>query len=154
EDYQKNVELRNKILNELNARRRDRIDQLRRAGSTFIDIVKSLKDQENKDKYGKYMELLRLAKEAKKSEWRQPKLLQDGSKDCLLLEEHSNIDGSDGYNKSILLSDALKAKKKWEILVIDDDNSRKQIFSDILQGHKISFVSNSYEANGLIMSKQ
>lgn len=90
-DYGKNQESRNKLLDNLNARRRDRIDQIQKSGITFIDLIKTLNDNRIKEEQGKYLELLKESKNNKKDKWRKPALFPDGSKDCVLLDENSDI---------------------------------------------------------------
>lgn len=90
-DYQKNVSLKNNLLSELNARRRDRVDQITKRGTTFLGLVESLRDREVRENQGRHMELVRMAKEKKRSEWRNPITFADGTQDCVLMDEHSII---------------------------------------------------------------
>jgi hypothetical protein len=88
-DYQKNVDGKNKLLNELNARRRDRVEQISKRGTTFIGLVEAMRDREMRETQGRHMELVRLAKQKKISEWREPTSFADGTKDCILMDENS-----------------------------------------------------------------
>lgn len=94
-DYQKNVNLKNNLLNELNARRRDRVDQITKRGTTFLGLIESLRERENREKQGRHLELIRLAKDYKKTEWRKPNVFPDGARDCVLLDEDSIIPTQD-----------------------------------------------------------
>jgi hypothetical protein len=90
-DYQRNLELKNKILGELNARRKDRIDQITKRDKTFLGLIQEFRNREVREIQGRRMELMRMAKEKKKNEWHKPIDYVDGSKDCPLLDEHSEI---------------------------------------------------------------
>jgi hypothetical protein len=90
-DYQKNVGLKNSLLNELNARRRDRVDQITKRGTTFLGLVESLRDRDMRENQGRHMELVRMSKEKKRSEWRKPITFADSTQDCVLMDEHSVI---------------------------------------------------------------
>jgi len=90
-DYQKNVELRRKITGDLNARRRDRSDQLKNIGSTFLGLVNAFNDKKVREIQGRHMEMLKLAGEKKMGEWRQPMRFADGAMDCILLDDESVI---------------------------------------------------------------
>lgn len=153
-DYQKNVELRNKLLNELNARRRDRIDNIKKSGTTFIGIVASLRDRQIRDLQGQHMELVRLAKEKKKNEWRKPTLFPDGSKDCILLDSEStlpeDLEASKRAGVASYLVEKYIADNDKNILVVDDDTSRCQVFASLFGNHKVAFASNAEKATVLL----
>jgi hypothetical protein len=95
QSYQKNVDVKNKILDQLNARRKDRIDQIKRINTTFIGIVEKFRERDLREKEGRHMELIRISKEAKKAEWRKPITFSDGQNDCVLLDEKSILPEKD-----------------------------------------------------------
>ena len=86
-DYQRNVSTRNELLNELNARRRDRIDNIRKSGVTLLGIIEQLRDRETRRIQGEHLELVRMAKEKQKTEWRKVNAFPDGTKDYILLDD-------------------------------------------------------------------
>jgi len=88
-DYQKNVDLRNRILEELNARRTDRADQISRRGTTFMSLVEEFRNEKVREEHGRHIELLKIAKEKKQAIWRSPQLFPDGTKDCILVDENT-----------------------------------------------------------------
>jgi hypothetical protein len=90
-DYQKLLDSKNKILGELNARRRDRVDQINKSDETFFELVRSLKDASVRESQGERMELVRLAREKVTNEWRQPNTYPDGDDDCILLDDQSEL---------------------------------------------------------------
>jgi CheY-like chemotaxis protein len=148
-DYQKNVELRNKLLDELNARRKDRIDQIKKGNTTFLGLIQAFRDKETRESQGRHMELMRLAKQKKLSEWRKPTIFPDGSKDCVLMDPDSELP-----KKNIVMMEDMKSKfidefskeKGKNILVIDDENRRQQFFSEVFKENRIDFASNPDKA--------
>jgi len=121
-DYGKNQESRNKLLDNLNARRRDRIDQIQKSGISFIDMIKALNDKTTKEDQGKYLELLKESKNSKKEKWRKPALFPDGSKDCVLLDENSEIADvntvSSEVNSIDFITEIINSPHKKKIAVI------------------------------------
>lgn len=89
QDYQKNVDTKNKLLEHLNSRRVDRLDQIQKGSTTFIGLVEKLQNRDLREKEGRHMELLRLAKEKKKDEWRKVIQFPSGEKDTILLDDES-----------------------------------------------------------------
>jgi hypothetical protein len=57
-DYQQNLEMRTKLLGELNARRKDRVDQILKRGTTFQGLVEEFRNAEVRKNQGRHMELL------------------------------------------------------------------------------------------------
>src|SRR5690606_25192308 len=133
-DYQKNIDVKNKLLNELNARRRDRVDQITKKGTTFLGIVEDLRDRAVREHQGRHLELVRLAKENKKNLWRKPIKFADSTTDCILMDENSEIAEREivriSDDNSIYTELMIKSKDK-RILLIDDDNKRVQFFQTI-----------------------
>lgn len=90
-DYQKTVDLRRRIIEDLNARRRDRVEQIQKVGSTFLSLVEAFKDDNVRKTQGKQMELMKLSRDKKLSEWRQASIFPDGAKDSILLDDKTEI---------------------------------------------------------------
>lgn len=90
-DYQKNVDMRNKLLSELNGRRKDRVDQIKKSGTTFMGLIENLHTREKREVEGRYIELMKLATDKKKQDWRTPITFPDGTKDCILMDEGSEL---------------------------------------------------------------
>jgi hypothetical protein len=86
-DYKKNQEMRNSILENLNARRRDRIDSISKSGNTFIGLVEAFRDDSVRKAQGKHMELVRLATQKKADDWRDVHNFPDGGKGVFLLDD-------------------------------------------------------------------
>lgn len=145
-EYQKNVDLRNQLLNELNARRRDRIDQIKKGSTTFIGLVQQFRDREMRETHGRNLELVKMAKEKKLNEWRVPKLLPDGSRDCILLDDKSTLPKKNiaRYGSSIV--DRYSNERDKAILIIENDNNRLQFFLDKFKNNKIDMASNCEKA--------
>lgn len=149
DSYRSNVLLRNDLLDELNARRRDRIDQLRKSGTTFLNLVAAFREKEVRDVQGNYAELMRIAKERKAAEFRAQSKFPDGNKDCILMDEKSEV-----LDKEIiLLSDAIsKTVQKYrqlnntKIFILDDDVRRLQFFQQVFKDQNITISSNAYDA--------
>lgn len=152
-DLQKNIELRNKILSELNARRRDRIDQIKKSGTTFMGLIASFREREIREQQGKHMELVRLAKEKKKKEWRQPSVFPDRSKDCVLLDEDSELPEVDIVRSSETESKIAKEFSELSnkrILIVDNDLFRVQFFQEIFKNNTIDIASSYDKAVALL----
>lgn len=88
-DYQKNQEARAKLLESLNTRRKDRVNQIKKSGTSFFDLIQTLDEPEYRDDQGYYLELMKVAKDGLKHDWRDPSLFPDGTKDAVLIDEHS-----------------------------------------------------------------
>ncbi len=146
-NYQKNVDTKNKLLEHLNSRRVDRLDQIKRSGTTFVGMVEAFQKRELREKEGRHLELVRLAKEKKKNEWRQVSQFPDGQKDCILLDEFSEqveqnevvMEGSKLFNKYI--------KENGKRVLIIENNIQKAIFlSQKLKDNQLTTVKNSTDA--------
>lgn len=115
-DYQKLLTSKNNLLAELKARRKDRIEQVNRPGTTFLDVVKSLRDDEQRKIQGRHMELVKIAQDRKMDEWRKPTRFPDGTVDCILLDEHSDIQETDVATmespKEVVLEETKEEKKE------------------------------------------
>jgi CheY-like chemotaxis protein len=143
-DYQKNVNTKNGLLNELNARRKDRVDQLKKSTTTFLGLVESLRQREIREHQGRHIELVRIAKEKKKSEWRKPNKFPDGSLDCLLLDDKSQLPtGAVDITRQSIINKYGDLSDK-NILVVDNDIRRVQLFQDLFKGNRIDIAS-SYD---------
>lgn len=148
-DYQSNVDLRNRLLTELNARRKDRIDQIKKAGHTLLDVIKLLKDREVRETQGKHIELMRIAKDKKLKEWRRAHMFPDGSKDCLVLDENSEILSQDIVLNEKYRSDLVNKYSSIagkNILVLDNVLPRFKIFTEIFHDNTIEFAVNTNDA--------
>lgn len=141
--YAKNITMKNQILGELNARRKDRVDQLFKRGTTFLGLVQALRDNETRENYGRHMELVRLAKEKKKSEWRRQNTFPDGSKDCVLLDELSELpkEAEVVLIKDMTLVEIYSKHKGKKILVVEDDLERSKFFAQVFFGNTVDFAS-------------
>ena len=94
-DHYQFVDIKNKLLGELNARRKDRIDHIHKTGTTFLGLVEAFQNANVRQIQGKQAELIRLSKKAKEKSWRQKNMFPDGKKDPILLDEHTIFDDSD-----------------------------------------------------------
>jgi CheY-like chemotaxis protein len=143
-DYQKNVNVKNDLLDQLNARRRDRVDQIAKRGTTFLSLVEAFREKEIRDKQARHMELVRIAKEKKREDWRQPHMFPDGVKDCVLMDEHSNIPELDIVRLSdkLNLVDKFSKEENKKILVVDDEIERCILFQSRFSKNKVDFASN------------
>lgn len=149
-DYQKNQEARNKLFENLNGRRKDRIDQLKKSGVTFAGIVQALRDRETRAIQGKHMELVKMAKDKKTTEFRKPIIFPDGSKSPILLDSESVLDKNNEKlildNDSSLTIEEIMAKTGCNILILENDIQRMQIFQSIFKEHNIVFANNVISA--------
>lgn len=148
-DYQKNIDIKNKILGELNARRRDRVDQLMKRGTTFLGLVSAFRDRQIREEHGRHMELVRLAKEKKKAEWRKPIKFEDGVMDCILMDEFSVLPKQDIVlleNMGSRFVEKYNLRNGAKILVVDNDQRRQQFFSHTFNGNDIEFASSVAQA--------
>lgn len=149
DNVNKNIDMQSEILEELNARRKDRVDQLSRRGTTFQSIIEELRNRETREKHGRHMELVRLAKEKKKSEWRKPIKFPDGMEDCVLLDEYSIAPNQREHSvvrDRCKLIDKYKGRKDTRVLLIEDDNRRQQFFSEAFDGSLIDYATNATKA--------
>lgn len=155
-DYQRNLELRTKLLGELNARRKDRIDQITKRDKTFLGLLQEFRHREVREAQGRRLELMRMAKEKKKDEWRKPIRYIDNNKDCILLDEFSEIPKADivYMDKECQTVNDFNKRDDAKILVIDDDSRRLQFFSDAFKGNKIDFASNAEKAFEMLKDSQ
>ena len=88
-DHLRNVELRNKLLQDLSARRRDRVDEIDKSKNTFLGLVKAFEDEKVRESQGRHAELVRLAKDKKLDEWRGENIFPDGSRDSIILDDQA-----------------------------------------------------------------
>lgn len=146
-DYQKNVNLRSELLANLNSRRKDRVDQLRKAGTTFSGLVMGLRDRQTREVQGRHMELVRMAKEKKKAEWRKPIKFLDSVDDCILMDDKSELPQKEvvRLDKSILF-EKYRNLENQQILVVENDITRVQFFQDAFLKSKITTASNASKA--------
>lgn len=87
ERYDKLVAARDKIYSGLSATRRDRVEQLKNAGTTFFNLVASiLQDASIRDEQGRYAELTRAAAVDVVDEWHKPAVFPDGSTEPILMD--------------------------------------------------------------------
>jgi CheY-like chemotaxis protein len=153
-DYQRNFDLRSKVLSELNARRRDRVDQIKKGGTTFIGLVEAFRDRQLRATQGRHIELVRIAREKKRVEWNKPNIFPDGTKDCILMDENSELVQKDIIRIEELGSQFLQKYQNLEnkrIFILDDDQSRQQFFAQILIKNKLDFASNTIKAKLLLI---
>lgn len=139
--YQRNVDSKQQLLDELNARRKDRVDSIRKGGTTFIGLVEELRDRENREKEGRYLELVRIAKEQKKASWREPTTFPDGTSDCILVDDKSHLKQKEYRtirDKSYLIARYTETSEK-RILIIDPDKERKPFFVKYLGKNSIDY---------------
>lgn len=94
-NYDSNVNGKNKLLEQLNARRSDRIDQIKRSNTTFIGLVEKFRDHKIREQEGRHTELVRLAKEQKKAKWRNQTAFPDGQIDSVLLDDSTILPEKD-----------------------------------------------------------
>jgi hypothetical protein len=156
-DYQKNVDLKNKILSELNARRKDRVEQITKKSTTFVGLIESFRERETREKEGRYMELLNLSREKKKSQWRKPNVFPDGSRDPILLDENSVVECRESVLKQnfgcSFINDFKNSPAEYA-LIIEDDPSRQQLFQEILPKKKLFFCSTAEKAKEFLKDNQ
>lgn len=154
-EYQKNVESRNKILSELNARRRDRIDQIKKGNTTFVGLVENLRNDEMRSVEGRYAELLKIAQQKLEKQWRHPARFPDGSKDCIVMDAESHLPVQDNIVETFVESKIFNYfvdKNVSRILVVDDDHSRQQFFTDTFKTKNLFFASSVEKAQDIISS--
>lgn len=147
-DYQKNVDLKNKLLAQLNARREDRVDQIKKQGTTFMGLVGLLREKSARESIGRHMELVRMAKEKKKDEWHKPIVFEDGQRDCILVDDQSQFIEEQALRLEDMGSQMMNKYKNggFNILIVENDNRRIQFFQDNLPNNKIEFASSFMKA--------
>lgn len=151
-NYAKNQDSRNKILNALNARRKDRASQLASTKTNFLAVIEELNEQRNREKIGRYTELLKKAKEKKQRDFRRPSKFPDGQVDCVLLDDESTLPTHDYIEgvKSSLLYHYAHDNTPRKILIAEDDRGRYQFFTHVFSGHSPKIVSTCDEAIDLL----
>lgn len=92
-DQMKNTDLRRRIMEDLNARRKDRAEDIKKTGSTFISLVEAFRDAKIRSAQDKHIELLKVARESKMKEWRKQTTFPDGTKDRILLDDVETTPG-------------------------------------------------------------
>ena len=157
-DYKSNVDLRNRLLEQLNARRRDRVEQSFKSGNTFIGIVKALQDKEYRDTQARYIEMVKLAKDKKLDEWHKPSTFPGGSKDCVIMDVDSKIEDNRVFidvpiGKSEYLDYFINTINK-RVLLVEDDHSRKQFFLDKLSRSIIDLASDADKATEFLRKNE
>ena len=154
--YQKNVDSRNKLLSELNARRRDRIDHLKTKNSTVLGLIAAYRDREHRETQGNYLELVRIAKEEKIKKWRGESLFPDGTKDSIILDDLSdlNVNKVKSGKKSVDIFNSFVADKAKSILIIENDHFRQQFFADRFSNNILTFCDDSSKAVDALNQKE
>jgi hypothetical protein len=94
--HHKFIDTKNKILEQLNARRRDRIEQIRSSRRSYIGLVEALQDSQIREAQAKRMELMKLAKEKKARSWRKPTTFPDGSRSPIILDHQTIAEAAEG----------------------------------------------------------
>jgi hypothetical protein len=81
-----------KISTNLNATRKDRLDELKGGEATFLDLVGQLQHSEiERDRQGRFAELTKRASEDIKKEFRKPNEFPDGSSDPIIMDGDTNF---------------------------------------------------------------
>ena len=94
--YDALIKERQKIYNSLAATRKDRLDDLRGGKETFMELVGRLQhSQDEREKQGRFAELIRLSAEDIKNEFRQPVEFPDGSTDPIIMDSETNFGEDD-----------------------------------------------------------
>ena len=74
----------------LAATRRDRLDELRGGKETFFELIANLqRSKEERDRQGKYAELMKLAADDIDKEFRKPQEFPDGSRRPIILDSET-----------------------------------------------------------------
>lgn len=150
-DYHKNLEVRNKLLESLNGRRRDRIEQLKKSGVTFAGIVQALRDRETRNIQGRHMELVKMATEKKMNEFRKPIIFPDGSKSPILLDDMSVLDKTNERlildDQSSLFIEEVKLDQSKKVLIIDTDQKSIKLLKNQLVENDVSVVGSLKDAD-------
>lgn len=87
--YEKSVTLRNRILEELNARRKDRTEAIRNSGNTLMGLIESFRNQDVRETQGRHLELVKLAKNKKMEASRVPRKFLNGEVNSILLDSEA-----------------------------------------------------------------
>lgn len=143
--WQKSEDMKNKILSELNARRKDRVEQIGKRGSTFLGLVQQFRERETRETQGRHIELLKLAKEKKTQEWNKVMTFPDGTKDCILMNENAQLTKSQDIPIPDILIPYIEGKGK-KILIVDDEPKRGIFFSSLFKKNDIRFASDADRA--------
>lgn len=162
-EYGETLDNKSGILQDLNAKRKDREDIIKKGGETFQGLIKKYRDDAIRSKEGRELELIRLAKEKKKDKYRHPTRFPDGSMDCVLLDKDSHIQSPD-YRASEKEEDEpqeqteiektpeeiererlIKSRESQRVVLVENDITRVQFFQDWLEGFdlRISTTVNS-----------
>lgn len=155
-DYQKNVALRNDLLDQLNARRRDRVDQISKRGTTFLGLIEAFRDRQVREAQGRHMELVKMSKDKKASEWRNPTRFADGTNDCVLMDDKSTIQETEVVRMEDFKEDIIEKYKglsNKRILIVDDEKERCLYFQRIFQNCSLDFASNADKAINKLKEK-
>lgn len=156
-DLHKNTELKEKLLENLHSRRKDRTDHLRKSANSWQAVIVAMEDREIRKVQGNYMELLRLAKEREKKRFRKEITFPDGSKDCILLDDQSEI----AETEIVMMEDSpsrLVTKYKnttgKSIFIVENDIKRVQVFQELFKNNNLEYASDYYKAVGTIPNKK
>lgn len=147
--WQKSEDMKNKILSELNGRRKDRVEQIGKRGSTFLGLVQQFRERETRESQGRHIELLKLAKEKKTQDWNKVITFPDGTKDCILMNENAQLTKSQDIPIPDMLTPYIEGKG-FNILVVDDEPKRGIFFNSLFHKNKLFFASDADRAIGLL----
>lgn len=101
-DYVKLLSMKKSLLEDLNARRKDRLEQLTNSKTTFMGMVNALRETKVKNIQGNRIELIRQAKHHKKKAWNKPNTYCDGSRDIILYDLDADIDSLNENRKELI----------------------------------------------------
>lgn len=91
--YEKLCEVRQKIMVNLAATRKDRQEELRGGKDTFFQLVSNLQSSAaEREKQGRYAQLTKLASEDIKDAFRKPVKFPDGVSRPIILDEHTDFE--------------------------------------------------------------
>ena len=156
-DYQKNLDMRNKLLSQLNGRRKDRVDQIKQSGTTFMGLIETLNQRDKREIEGQYAELMKIAKEKKKEEWRKPTIFPDGTKDCILMDEGSELPQREIviiHNAKSKFFEYFKHSENDNIAVLDSNVENAKFLSDSFESsHVLCFTNNKQLIDDLKTNK-
>lgn len=94
--YDKLCEARQKIMSNLAATRKDRQEELRGGKDTFFQLVSSLQNFAiEREKQGRYAQLMKLAAQDVKKAFRKPVEFPDGISRPIILDEETNFEEDD-----------------------------------------------------------
>jgi hypothetical protein len=88
-EHLKLINAKNDILEQLNARRKDRIDHIKNTKTSFLGFVELLNNKEVRDIQMRRAELIRMAKDKKLKDWRSKNLFPDGTVDPYLIDSET-----------------------------------------------------------------